>query len=187
LAAVMMDVPALRWKRRGGLGIFGATQGGAAALPQEDSMTDDRYTQTYAPWAALLLRVSLGVLFLAHGALLKLGTFGLAGTMGFFGSIGYPPVFGAIVTFAEIAGGIALILGVWVRAVSLLFLPILIGATIQHLPNGWGFGSPGGGWEFPAFWTVTLLVQAGLGAGALALDPNRLLGRGPAGATAEAH
>lgn len=135
-------------------------------------------TRTTAPYAATLLRVSLGVLFLAHGAVLKLGTFGLTGTMGYFGSIGYPPAFGAIVTFAEILGGIALIAGVWTRAVSLLFLPIMIGATVQHLGNGWVFTGKGGGWEFPAFWTVLLLVQAGLGAGALALDPARLL-RGP--------
>lgn len=144
-------------------------------------MFDEKTTQ---PYAAALLRVSMGVLFLAHGALLKLGTFGLAGTMGFFGSIGYLPVFGAIVTFAEILGGIALIAGVWVRAVSLLFLPIMIGATIQHLPAGWLFTSQGGGWEFPAFWTVLLLVQAGLGAGAFALDPARLLGRRAAPAVA---
>lgn len=134
-------------------------------------------TKVTTPYAALLLRVSMGVMFLAHGALLKLGTFGLSGTMGFFGSIGYPPVFGAIVTFAEIGAGIALIAGVGVRTVSLLSLPIMIGATLQHLPNGWMFGNPRGGWEFPAFWTVALLVQAGLGAGAHALDVRRLLGR----------
>ena len=133
-------------------------------------MPDERTT---TPYAALLLRVSLGVMFLAHGAVLKLGTFGLAGTMGYFGSIGYPPVFGAIVAFAEIAGGLALVAGVWVRAVSLLFLPILLGALLQHLPNGWVFTSQGGGWEFPAFWTVTLVVQALLGDGAFALKRAR--------------
>lgn len=132
-------------------------------------------TQT-TPYAALLLRVSLGVLFLLHGGLLKLGTFGLAGTMGFFGQLGYPPVFGAIVAFAEVAGGIALILGVWTRAVALLFIPIMIGATLLHLPNGWLFSAPRGGYEFPALWTLLMLVQAGLGAGALALDPGRLFG-----------
>lgn len=126
--------------------------------------------KTTTPYAAALLRVSMGLLFLAHGAVLKLGTFGLGGTMGYFGSIGYPPVFGAVVTFAEILGGLALIAGFRVRLVSLLFLPIMIGATIQHLPAGWVFTSKGGGWEFPAFWTVLLLVQAGLGAGAYALD-----------------
>jgi len=135
--------------------------------------------KTTTPYAALLLRVSLGVLFLAHGALLKLGTFGLAGTMGYFASIGYPPIFGAIVAFAEVGAGIALIAGVWVRAVSLLALPILLGAVVQHLPAGWVFTSQGGGFEFPLLWTVLLLVQAGLGAGAHALNLGRLLGRAP--------
>jgi putative oxidoreductase len=144
-------------------------------------MTDVKIT---TPYAALLLRVSMGLLFLAHGGLLKLGTFGLAGTMGFFGSLGYPPIFGAIVTFAEIGAGIALIAGVGVRTVSLLSIPILVGATIQHAGNGWLFGNTGGGWEFPAFWTAALLVQAGLGAGAHALDLNRLLGRQAAAANA---
>lgn len=134
-------------------------------------MTD---TTTTTPYAALLLRVSMGIMFLAHGGLLKLGTFGLAGTMGYFGSIGYPPVFGAVIIAAEIAAGIALIAGVWVRLVSLLALPIMLGALIQHAGQGWLFTAPGGGWEFPAFWTVALLVQAGLGAGAFALDPARL-------------
>lgn len=135
--------------------------------------------KTTAPYATFLLRVSLGLLFLAHGGLLKLGTFGLSGTMGFFGSLGYPPVFGAIVAFAEVGAGVALITGIGVRVVSLLTLPIMIGATMQHLPNGWVFSTRGGGWEFPAFWTLLMVVQAGLGAGAWALDANRLLGRRP--------
>ena len=127
-------------------------------------------TQTTTPYAAALLRIAQGVMFLAHGAVLKLGTFGLAGTMGYFGSIGYPPVLGAIVTFAEILGGLALIAGFATRWVSLALVPVLLGATLQHAGNGWLFNVTGGGWEYPAFWTVTLLVQAGLGAGAWALD-----------------
>jgi putative oxidoreductase len=144
------------------------------------TMIDERTT---TPYAALLLRVSMGALFLAHGALLKLGTFGLAGTMGFFGSLGYPPILGAVVAIAETLGGLALIAGVGVRVVSLALVPIMIGATLQHLPNGWMFSKAGGGWEFPAFWTVLLLVQAGLGAGAHALD-GRLFGRRTATAAA---
>jgi putative oxidoreductase len=138
--------------------------------------------RTTTPYAALLLRVTMGVMFLAHGLLLKVLTFGLAGTMGFFGSIGYPPVLGAVVAIAEVAAGVALIAGVQVRLVSLLAIPIMLGATFQHLPAGWLFSAQGGGWEFPAFWTVALLVQAGLGAGAHALDMGRLGYR--AGATA---
>ena len=129
---------------------------------------DERAT---TPYAALLLRVTLGVAFLAHGLLLKVMTFGLAGTMGYFGSLGFPPIFGLIVIIAEIGAGIALITGVGVRVVSLLALPIMIGATMQHVGNGWMFSAARGGWEFPAFWTVLLLVQAGLGAGAFAFNP----------------
>lgn len=129
------------------------------------------------PYAALLLRVSLGIMFLAHGFLMKVMTFGLSGTMGYFGSLGYPPVLGAVVALAETAAGLALLAGFRTRTVSLLAVPILLGATLQHAGNGWVFSQAGGGWEFPLFWTVALLVQAGLGAGAWAVDAGRLTGR----------
>jgi putative oxidoreductase len=130
-----------------------------------------------APYAALLLRVSLGVMLLAHGLLLKVFTFGIPGTVGFFESIGYPGFFAYLVIAGEIGGGIALILGLWTRPIALLLLPILIGATLQHLGNGWVFTGKGGGWEYPAFWTVTLVVQALIGDGAYAWRPAFLPGR----------
>ncbi len=133
-------------------------------------------TQITTPYAALLLRLSLGAILLAHGAWLKLGVFGLAGTMGWFGSVGYPPILGAIVALSETAAGLALIGGVLVRPAALLTLPIMLGATAMHAGNGWLFTAPNGGWEFPAFLTAALLVQAGLGAGAHALDVKRLTG-----------
>ena len=133
-------------------------------------MIDHRTT----PYAALLLRVGLGILLLAHGLLLKVFTFGIPGTVGFFESIGYPGFFAYLVILGEIGGGIALILGLWTRTISLLLLPILIGATLQHAGNGWLFSAPNGGWEFPAFWTLTLLVQALLGDGAWAWRPSFL-------------
>lgn len=122
-----------------------------------------------APYAAFVLRVSLGVLLLAHGLLLKVFTFTVPGTVGFFESIGYPGYFAYLVILGEIGGGLALLLGLWTRPISLLLLPILLGATLQHLGNGWLFSAPNGGWEFPAFWTLTLVVQALLGDGAFAL------------------
>jgi putative oxidoreductase len=136
----------------------------------EISMIDNRT----APYAALLLRASLGVLLLAHGLLLKIFTFGIPGTVGYFESIGYPGFFAYLVILGEVGGGIALILGFWTRAISLLLLPILMGATLQHLGNGWVFSGPNGGWEFPAFWMLTLIVQALLGDGAYAWRPSFL-------------
>ena len=126
-----------------------------------------------APYAAALLRIAQGVLFLAHGAVLKLGTFGLAGTMGYFASIGYPAGLGAVVIAAEVLGGLALIAGLATRWVSLALVPLMLGAMLQHTGNGWVFSATGGGWEYPAFWTAALLAQAGLGAGAWALDGAR--------------
>jgi len=127
-----------------------------------------------APYAALLLRVSLGILLLAHGLLLKVFTFTIPGTVGYFESIGYPGFFAYLVILAEIGGGLALILGIWTRHIALLLLPVLIGATLQHAGNGWLFTAAKGGWEFPAFWTVTLVVQALLGDGAYAWRPSYL-------------
>jgi putative oxidoreductase len=135
------------------------------AQPQEISMIDNRT----APYAALLLRVSLGTVFLAHGLLLKIFTFTIPGTVGYFQSLGYPGFFAYLVIAGEIGGGLALLLGVRTRAISLLLLPIMIGATLQHLGNGWLFTGQNGGWEFPVFWTAALLVQALLGDGAFAL------------------
>lgn len=62
-----------------------------------------------------------------------------------------------------------MILGVQVRAVSLLLIPILLGALKVHRPNGFVFSYPNGGWEYPAFLIVVSAVQALLGEGAYAL------------------
>lgn len=120
-----------------------------------------------ADYAALLLRVSLGALFLAHG-LLKVFVFTLPGTAKFLESLGYPSLLAYVVVAAEIGGGLALIFGILTRVVSLTLIPLMIGALIVHLPNGWLFSNANGGWEFPALWTVLLIVQALLGPGAFA-------------------
>jgi len=122
-----------------------------------------------ADFAATLLRVALGVLYLAH-SLQKIFVFTLPGTAHFFESLGLPGWLGYVTTFVELAGGIALLLGVQVRWVALVLLPFMLGAMSAHLHNGWGFASPNGGWEYPAFWAVTLVVQALLGGGVAALS-----------------
>jgi putative oxidoreductase len=122
-----------------------------------------------APYAALLLRLSLGALFLAHAGL-KFFVFTPAGTAKFFASVGMPAELAYLVIPAEVLAGVALILGVWTRAVALAATPILLGAIFTvHGAAGFFFTNPHGGWEYPAFWTVALLVQALLGDGAHAL------------------
>jgi putative oxidoreductase len=120
-------------------------------------------------YAALVLRIGLGAMFLAHG-LLKLLVFTLPGTIGFFEQVGFPGWTAYIVTFAEIGGGLFLISGVAVRVVSIALIPVLLGATLVHFGSGWVFSNPNGGWEYPAFLTLAAIVQALLGPGAYALQ-----------------
>jgi putative oxidoreductase len=122
-------------------------------------------------YAALMLRVTSGALFLAHG-LMKVFVFTLPGTVGFFESLGLPGFLAYLTILAEVGGGLALILGVATRAVSLALIPVLLGATWVHSGNGWVFSSEGGGWEFPLFWAVVQGAVALLGGGAYALKPS---------------
>lgn len=121
-----------------------------------------------APYAALVLRLSLGTMFVAH-ALLKLFVFTLPGTAQFFQSLGLPGPLAYATFAAELIGGLLLIAGVGARWVSIALLPVLLGATWAHMGNGWVFSAPKGGWEYPAFLTAATLVQALLGNGAYAL------------------
>lgn len=118
------------------------------------------------PYAALLLRIALGALFLAHG-LLKLLVFKPAGTAASFRSLGLPGFVGYLTMAAEIGGGTLLILGVATSLVALALVPLILGTIYMvHGSKGWVFANEGGGWEFPAFWAVALVVQALLGSGA---------------------
>jgi putative oxidoreductase len=119
-------------------------------------------------YGAFLLRVTLGVMFIAH-ALLKYFVFTLPGTAQFFGSLGLPPALGYFTFAAELVGGVLLLLGVHARYVSLGLVPILLGATWAHAGNGWVFSGANGGWEYPAFLTLAALVQFLVGDGAFAL------------------
>ena len=128
-----------------------------------------------APYAALLLRLALGTMFVAH-ALLKVFVFTLPGTVQFFESLGLPAALAYATVAAELVGGALLILGIGTRWVAVALIPFLIGATWVHLGNGWLFSAPKGGWEYPVFLTIATAVQALLGDGAFALG-NRFANR----------
>lgn len=119
-------------------------------------------------YAATILRVAVGAMFLAHG-LLKLLVFTLPGTAAFFESVGLPGVLGYLVAFAEIGGGVLLLAGVYVRAVNIALLPVLLGAFYVHWGAGWVFSNANGGWEYPAFLIAASVASALLGPGRFAL------------------
>jgi putative oxidoreductase len=126
--------------------------------------------QRTAPYAALVLRVTLGVMFIAHSLVLKHFTYTLPGTAQFFESIGLPGALAYLTFWAELLGGIALVAGFATRWVSLALIPILIGATWVHIGNGWVFSAANGGWEYPVFLIAVSLAQSLLGDGAYAFS-----------------
>ena len=126
-----------------------------------------------APYAALVLRLLAGVFFLIHAAV-KFFVFTPAGTEHFFASLGLPGWFGLVIIAVETLGAVALILGVFVRQAALILAADLAGAIVLvHIHRGFLFTDPGGGYEYPLFWAVTLIALALLGEGAMALRPAR--------------
>ncbi|RCS25202.1 DoxX family protein [Phyllobacterium salinisoli] len=135
-------------------------------------MTQERLTD----YGVTLLRVSLGVMYLAHSIVLKLFTFGLAGTAGYFVSIGLPGWLAYITFAAEAVGGAMLVLGIYARWVAVALIPALLGAIIwAHGGNGWVFNATGGGWEYPLYLIVLSVAQFLFGDGRYALRPSPAL------------
>ncbi len=125
--------------------------------------------QNLTEFTTFVLRVALGTMYLAHGVILKFFIFGLAGTAGFFESVGLPGWMAYTVFTAELIGGLMLVFGIQARWVALALLPILFGATWLHAGNGWVFSYPNGGWEYPVYLILLSLAQFALGDGRFAL------------------
>jgi len=117
-----------------------------------------------------LLRISLGVMLIAHSIVLKLFVYSLPGTAQFFQSIGLPGPLAYVVFAVEAVAGIALVLGIGTRYAAAAVVPVLIGALWVHAGNGWVFSGTHGGWEYPLYLTVLAIAQILLGDGALALS-----------------
>jgi putative oxidoreductase len=107
-----------------------------------------------------VLRITLGLMFIAHSVILKYFTFTLAGTAQYFDSIGLPGFLAYVVFAAEAIGGVLLILNIRTRWVALALVPVLLGATWVHIGNGWVFSNEGGGWEYPVFLIIAAIVVA---------------------------
>lgn len=119
-------------------------------------------------YGALATRLALGSILLSHG-LLKVLVFTLPGTVGYFESLGLPPIAAYLTIFGELAGGTAILLGLYSRFAAILSIPILAGAAFVHSANGWVFSNQGGGWEFPVLLVVLAIAVALQGNGSYAI------------------
>jgi putative oxidoreductase len=131
-------------------------------------MQQNHASQLDNNYGVTLLRVSLGIMWIAH-ALLKLFVFTLPGTAQFFSSVGLPGFLAYPVFAAELLGGVALLLGLYARQVSLALVPIMAVAAWVHVPNGWLHTSKGGGWEYPVFLVTASIALWLMGDGAMSL------------------
>ena len=127
-------------------------------------MNDQRFPDV----AILLLRLSLGTMWITHG-LLKVFVFTVPGFQAFLAGQGMPPSLALPIVVMELIGGVLILLGIHGRWISVALLPILIGATVAHAANGWVFSNPQGGWEYPVFLIAMSIVHALLGDGAYAV------------------
>lgn len=119
-----------------------------------------------------ILRVILGVIFIAHGVPKLTG--GIEGTAMFFGSVGIPaPVAAAwFIALLETLGGIALLIGSFVTPVAMLLSAhMLAGIVLVHAANGfYVIGEGHDGVEFSLLLIAALLALVFCGPGLAALD-----------------
>lgn len=96
-----------------------------------------------ADWSVLFVRLAVGLVFLMHGMgkLFNMGPFaaGISGVSGFLTSLGVPAAgfFAVVVALVEFLGGLAIILGIFVRyAAILLAIDMAFAIMLVHIPNG---------------------------------------------------
>jgi putative oxidoreductase len=119
-------------------------------------------------WGPTVLRLVVGIVFTAHGwQKIHMGVHGVAGFLGMIG-IPVPAVAAAVLIAVEFLGGIALILGLGTRWVSLLLVvDMLVAILVVHMKNG--FFNPQG-FEYPLTLLAASISLALTGGGAASLD-----------------
>lgn len=117
-----------------------------------------------------VLRVVLGLILVVHGAQ-KLFGFGFAGVAGMLDGLGVPAseLLAPMVVLVELAGGIALVVGVFTRiAAALIAVDMLVATLLLHLPNG--FFVANGGVEFTLMLLAAAVEVALTGPGVFSVD-----------------
>lgn len=135
-------------------------------------MTEDKLPD----FGRLILRVGLGIVFIAHGQL-KVFVFGLSHAAEVFIGHGLPGWTVYPAAAIELVGGTMLILGIATRLASPLLFCIAFGAGAVHFANGWNYTSPpNGGWEYGIFLALVTAAVWLLGPGSYTL-PKVMAGR----------
>jgi putative oxidoreductase len=135
---------------------------------------------TSTSWSLLIIRLFLGIIFVAHGAQKVFGWFGgpgLKGTIGYFQSaLHVPPALAVLAALTECFGGLAVFIGVLTRPAALgLVVVMVVAIATVHGRNGFFLNmslepGKGHGIEFNlALLGMALALLVG-GGGALSVD-----------------
>jgi len=130
--------------------------------------------ETYGATGAMLLRLGLGVMWIAH-ALLKWFVFTIPGFTGWLESQGLPVLMAWPVFLFELIGGVMILIGLYGRYVSAALVPIMLVAAWTHVSNGWLHTNVGGGWEYPMFLVIASIAHVLIGDGRFAIRSNQFL------------
>ncbi len=130
-------------------------------------------TRPLAPFAEPLIRATVGLFLVPHGAQKLFGWFGgygLQATGQFFATkLGLPASLALIVGLIEFFGGLALAFGLLTRLSAVLVVGLMAGAVVTvHLGAGYFWTS--GGYEYPAMWGLIALAFVLRGGGRYSLD-----------------
>lgn len=144
-------------------------------LPQSKTEPINRLLNQLGQWAPLFLRLTLGVIFIAHGADKLFGWFGGGGFSAtasqFENDLGLHPGWfhAALGGGGELVGGSLVLLGLLTRIGGFLIASTMVVAIITvHLSNG--LFARDGGFEFPLALLGAALSLMASGGGQLALD-----------------
>ncbi|MEJ2185428.1 MAG: DoxX family protein [Gemmatimonadota bacterium] len=126
-------------------------------------------SSSLARWGMVPLRIVVGLVFIMHGGM-KLFSYGLGGTTAFMHQVGIPlpAVAAVVVTFVELLGGVALVLGLFTRWAGVLLAADMLVAILKVRLHG-GFFAPNG-FEHELTLLGAALTLAMLGAGGVSLD-----------------
>lgn len=130
--------------------------------------------EAYGATGATLLRLGLGVMWIAH-ALLKWFVFTIPGFASWLEIQGIPAFVAWPVFLLELIGGVMILIGFYGRYVSAVLVPIMLVAAWSHVSNGWLHTSEGGGWEYPVFLVLASIVHFLIGDGQLAIRTRQTL------------
>ncbi len=115
----------------------------------------------------LSIRIGLAAVFIVHGAM-KLAD--VTATMAGFDAMGLPSWLGVVVGIIELLGGVAMLLGMYVKYAGYALAAVMIGAILSVK---WKMGFVGG-WEFDFILLAASLGLAWTGAGKYAVKEPKM-------------